>query len=123
MTPSLATAITTATSVRVTRVGELDPRHRGRTRPLVVTSDVAALDRLRRCLVVDEGSFAEELALMTPGVLDLNFLAGHALLATVSYIHPGIVRWRGWSSDARLVDSAELIAWLVEHGWRAPSWW
>lgn len=46
---------------------------------------------------------------------------GRELLATVSYIYLGFVRWRGWSSDARLVNSAELIAWLMDHGWRAPE--
>ena len=86
-----------------------------------VTSDLAALDRVRGCLEVDEGSFVENLALMTPGVLDLTFSVGHELLATISYIYPSFIRWRGWSSDARLVNPADLIAWLVDHGWRAPS--
>ncbi|MDI1484518.1 hypothetical protein [Polyangium sp. y55x31] len=88
---------------------------------MIVTSDLAALDRVRGCLEVDEGAFAEDLALMTPGVLDLTFSAGHELLATISYIYPSFIRWRGWSSDARLVNPADLIAWLVDHGWRAPS--
>ncbi|APR82254.1 Hypothetical protein A7982_07603 [Minicystis rosea] len=58
---------------------------------------------------------------MTPGVLALYFTDGHELLADVSYLYPNFIRWRGWSSDARLVDPAALIAWLVEHGWQAPS--
>jgi len=112
------TAITGATSVRVTRAGKFDPRRR--TTPLLVASDSAALEHLRRCLAVDDQSFAEELALMTPGVLDFNFLVGHELLATASYLYPGFIRWRGWTSDARLVSPAELVAWLVDRGWRAP---
>ncbi len=117
---ALTTAITNATSVRVTHVGELDPRHRGRTKPLFVATDSAALEHLRRCIEVDDRSFAEGSVLMTPGVLDLNFVVGRELLATVSYIHPDFIRWRGWSSDARLVHPGELIAWLVSHGWKAP---
>lgn len=117
---ALTSAIAGATSVRVTPVGGFDPRHRGRTKALIVTSDIDALQHLRHCLEVDEGSFAENFALMAPGDLDLNFTIGHRLLATVTYIYPSFVRWRGWSSDARLVNAADLIAWLLDHGWRAP---
>ncbi len=104
--------------MRVTRVGEFDPRRR--TKPLFVVSDSAALEHLRRYLAVDDQSFSEEVALMTPGVLDLNFVIGHELLATVSYLYPDFIRWRGWTSDVRLVNPAELLAWLASHGWRAP---
>jgi len=58
---------------------------------------------------------------MTPGDLDLSFLDGHDLLATVTYIYPTIIRWRGWGADARLAEAAELAAWLVERGWRPPE--
>lgn len=118
---ALINVIMDATSVRVTRVGEFDPRHRSRAKPLFVTRDPAPLARLRHYLEIDDDSFARRLFLMTPGVLDMNFLAGHELRATVSYIHSGLIRWRGWPSDALLVHPAELIAWLAEHGWQAPS--
>lgn len=118
---ALTSIITDATTVRVTPVGGFDPRHRGRTTLLIVTADASALRHLRHCLEVDEGSLAEDLALMTPGSIDLNFTVGHRLLATVTYIEPCFVRWCGWNSDARLVDAAQLVAWLADHGWRTPS--
>lgn len=117
---ALISTIAAATSVRMTRVGEFDPRHRSRTKLLVFTSDLAAMSRLERCLEVDDEFFTAKVALMTPGILDMNFMSGHELLATVRYIYPNLIRWRGWPSDARLVNSADLIAWLVDHGWEPP---
>lgn len=54
---------------------------------------------------------------MTPGVLDLNFTAGHELLATVSFLYPDALRWSG---DGRLIEPGGLVEWLVEHGWVKP---
>ena len=84
---------------------------------MFIVSDAASLDGLRGRLAVDESTFALQMALMTPGDLDLNFLSGHKLLATVTYIYPNIVRWRGWPFDVRLVEGALLTRWLTERGW------
>jgi hypothetical protein len=118
---NLALAIAGATAVRVTRVADFDPRERASHRPIVVVSDLPSLERLRGCLAIDRASLEEKHSWMTPGDVDLNFLAGHELLATVTYLSPTYVRWRRWGSDARLEDPRELAAWLVEQGWRSPE--
>lgn len=81
----------------MTRVGEFDPRHRRREKPIIIESDAGALEELRHCLAIDERSLEEQAAFMTPGLVDLNFLAGRQLLATVV-----------------------LLYWLVERGWDEP---
>jgi len=114
----LPTFIADATSLRVTRVGELDLRHRDRAKPLLVTSEVAALTRLRAALAIDPESLSQQIALMTPGVLDLHFFAGHEMLATVTFVPPDSVRCQAvWGCDARLREPARLASWLTEHGW------
>lgn len=64
---------------------------------------------------------ADQMALMTPGNVDLNFMAGHKCLATVSYIFPCFVRWRGWCADARLIEPAAMAGWLRGHGFQLPE--
>ena len=109
-----------ATSVRVTRVGQFDPKHRKKSKPLFIESDPEALESLRGCFAIFEESLLRQAALMTPGDLDLNFLAGHDLITKVTYIFPDFLRWRPWGFDAKLVDGTKLTAWLVERGWKEP---
>src|SRR5262245_46296734 len=93
--PDLASVIVQASSVRPTRVGELDPRHRGLT-TLLIESEPVALMRLVEALAIDPESMVHQIALMIPGVLDLHFFRGHELIATVTYLAPAIIRWAGW---------------------------
>jgi hypothetical protein len=113
----LAELIADVDCVRVTEVGRLDPRRRHGTKYLLVISDAAEIASLRDALVIDPRSLEEELALMTPGAFDLNFMRGHDLRATVTYLGAPYVRWRGWRWDAQLRDPQQLVDWLQARGW------
>lgn len=113
----VAAVIVDATTLRVTRAGELDSRHRGATKPLLLVSDSAALSQLRDALAIDHELLTRQTVLMTPGVLDLHFFRGHDLRATVAYMPPEIVRWTGWRFDARLREPEQLMKWLTDRGW------
>ena len=121
MTGDLSSSIANATSVRITQVGAFNPRHRRSSEPIAVVSDIPSLDRLHSCLGVDVESLNQQWQLMTPGDVDLNVLVGHELVATVTFIYPDFLRWRGWGADARLCNGAELAAWLVERGCPLPQ--
>jgi hypothetical protein len=105
-----------ATSVRATRPGSFNPLRRSDSRPLFVVTDLESLHRLIECLSIDHDSFAEMFALMTPGDLEFHFMRGHELLASITYIHPGLVRWSGWPYDALLQSSTGIVEWLTAHG-------
>lgn len=78
MPKDLDAVLREATSVRVSRVGEFDPRNRKKSKPLFIESDPQALMRLRSCFAIHEESLLEQHALMCSGNLDLNFLSGHS---------------------------------------------
>src|SRR5262249_10354164 len=116
----LRTVTAGTTRVRVTRVGDFDPRHRHRGRPLFDVYDPEALEALYRALEIRVSSLANQYALTRSGHLSLHFLRGHALLATVTYGHAGWVRWDRWRWWAYLRDRVALPAWLTRRGWTPP---
>jgi hypothetical protein len=105
-----------ASAVVATRVNEFDPRRRAPDKPLFTVSKPDSLDALRLCLSVDEKSLTDEIALMTPGDLQLNFLRRHDLLTSVIFIRPGFLRWADSPFDARLLDGGALETWLAAQG-------
>lgn len=92
---TLADRLSRATSVRGTEVGAFDPRRRSDTRDLLRATATDELKTLIQALAIDEDSLLEGISLMTPGDVQLNFLAGHALVASIVLIGPEFLRWAG----------------------------
>jgi len=106
------------TSARVVAGAAFDERHRSHQTTLAIESSSEALASLRSALHIDAHSLLEAHAFMTPGEPTLAlFGQGHDLLATVTYLHPGFLRWRPWGADARLADPEALPRWLASRGW------
>jgi len=117
----LVELLSPATSLRGTAVGGFEPRHRGQTRDLLQVSRHDELKHLIELLSFDEDSLGEHVSLMTPGDIQLNFLAGHKPLASIVLILPQFLRWDALPHDARLLDPPALEAWLAAHGWQSPG--
>lgn len=117
---NLAKQLLRATSVRATEVGAFNPRHRDGTRELLRVSEADDLKALVATLAIDDSSLDEQIALMTPGEIQLNFLDGHSLVASIALILPGYLRWDGLPYDARLLDKHAVGAWLAARGWQPP---
>jgi hypothetical protein len=113
--------IVLATSMRATRVGSFHATRRDEAEKLILEEDHASLEHLASCLSIDEASLSEQMSLMTPGDIQLNFLRGHAHLLSVVFIFPTFLRWPGVAPDARLADPLQLVEWLVQRGWSPPS--
>lgn len=106
------------TSARVVAGATFDERHRSHQTTLAVESSSEALAALRLALSIDADSLLEAHAFMTPGEPTIALFGnGHALLATVTYLHPGYLRWRARGADARLADPEALPRWLASRGW------
>jgi hypothetical protein len=116
MADELSGVIQRATSVRIAEVVVPDPGDGARRRTHAVVSDPIALHGLLQCLAIDARSFDEQISLMTPGDLNLHFMDGHDLVATVTLILPSFIRWARWPSDARLANADGLTVWLRERG-------
>jgi len=81
---------------------------------LVDTSDNAAIERLRACLVIDPG--APPSRCLCFGGPTLELFAGDELLATLGLQHGKAIRWSRWQDDATLVEGGKLNEWLGDHG-------
>lgn len=115
---SLAAIVGLATSMRASEVGGFNSRWRSESDALFVVSDPTALIRIASYLIVDEESLRHLYALMTPGIVQMNLLRGHSLLASVALIHSGFLRWPAGGPDARLANPNALVTSLVQCGWR-----
>jgi hypothetical protein len=117
-----AELLASARSVRVVAGPTFDEQHRSHQHTLLVESAADAIRDLRVALQIEPDSLAEQLALMTPGDVTVALFAdGHSLVTTVTYIHPGYLRWRPWGADARLADPSALPGWLSARGWEPPA--
>ena len=106
--------------MRATLVGDFDPARRSESKTLFIIHDRVKLAELGTHLRVDEGMLEQQISLMTQGDLQLNFLSGHALLTSVSYIFADFLRWKQGGPDARLVNPLALVRSLVDAGWESP---
>jgi len=107
----LTDLIEAATSVRVTRVGAASTRA---STSLALVAGPHAMAALRDALDIDTASFARRVSLNTQGVVDLHFFREDQLIATVTYVARGFVRWEGWRYDAQLRHPLRLAEWFTE---------
>jgi hypothetical protein len=118
---SLSVVLAGARRVRVVAGGTFDHRHRNAQETLAAEDDPEAVASLREALQTarDDDGFS----FMTPGDVTFAFYGeGHDLLATVTYLAPDFIRWRGADHDLQLSDGPAVWAWLVRGvGSRPPD--
>ena len=107
--PSLAALLEEASSVRIARVGALGDS------VLATVRDPFALDALRDALASHHTWFASRVTSSTPGIVDMHFFRGQDLLAIVTYVAGGFLRWDGWRQAAQLRQPMRFPEWLTEH--------
>ena len=114
----LDAVLAATTWVRVVLGGAFDYRHRKANETLVVENDQEAIRSLRFALQIDKESPLLKMAWMTPGDLTFGLFSGDRdFMTSVTYLHPGWLRWSGWDYDAKLSDSDGLPRWLADRGW------
>jgi hypothetical protein len=117
---ALGAAIGSARGVRVVKGGGYEEKHREQNETLFLENDPDAIAALRLALRVEPSE--EGYSWMTPGDPTMAIYGeGHELLAVVTYLHPGFVRWQGWDADLPLKDRTAVTEWLAERGWRPPK--
>jgi hypothetical protein len=114
----LDAVLAAATWVRVVLGGDFDHRHRRANENVAVERDQEAIESLRVALRIKRESLLLKAAWMTPGDLTFGFFSGDGdFLTSVTYLHPGWLRWTGWGYDAEASDPDGLLRWLAQRGW------
>ncbi|HEU5297687.1 MAG TPA: hypothetical protein VFU71_23115 [Burkholderiaceae bacterium] len=85
---------------------------------LYQTDEGRVISTLREAMRVVDGNFGHCMCYGDP-TLELSDALG-ARLALISIHHGFSIRWRGWETDAKLVDGRGLMEWLATQGVTGP---